>query len=36
MARSLNPRSQAILVLIDIYNKTAPQRAKALIEQANQ
>lgn len=36
MARSLNPRSQAILILIDIYNKTAPQRAKALIEQANQ
>lgn len=34
MARSLNPRSQAILILIDIYYKTAPKKAKILFEEA--
>ena len=33
-ARSLNPKSQSVLVLIDIYYKTAPQKAEALFEEA--
>ena len=33
-ARSLNPKSQSILILIDIYYKTAPQKAKALFDEA--
>ena len=33
-ARSLNPNSQSVLILIDIYYKTAPQKAKALFEEA--
>jgi hypothetical protein len=33
-ARSLNPKSLSVLVLIDIYYKTAPQKAEALFEEA--
>lgn len=34
IARSLDPKSQAVLILIDIYSKTAPNKAKALLEDA--